>query len=278
MTVPNFEIQAAANGARLANFILKEHRLFINSTFCWTDCTAVLKWINTAYKRQKNFIANILNIILETTTANQWNYVPTESNQVDDGTRGYKAEEMTANSRWIKGHNFLLLPPEEWPKKPLSYTSDVTCDQHSTFAASSWTIDQQTIEETIDPQRFSNWDLLLGALSYCYMSADVIQNPNVDKTLNFQHLTKTFSYMIRSSQRRQFGDDITALKKSNELSTKSRLRSLQPYTDNSSILRARGRLSEAPYLLTSKNPIGLDAEDWTIILLIKQHSYRKQTQ
>ena len=102
MTVPNLELQPAANGARLANFSLKEHRLLINSTFCWTDSTATLKWINTADKRQKIFVANRLNIILETTTANQWNYVPTESNPADDGTRGYKAEEMTASSRWIK--------------------------------------------------------------------------------------------------------------------------------------------------------------------------------
>ena len=75
--------------------------------------------------------------------------------------------------------------------------------------------------------------------------------------------------MIRTSQRRQFGDDITALQKGNELSTKSRLHSLQPFIDNSGVFRARGRLSKAQYLLTSKNPIISDAEDWTIDLLIK---------
>ena len=75
--------------------------------------------------------------------------------------------------------------------------------------------------------------------------------------------------MIRTSQRRQFGDDITALQKSNELSLKSRLHSLQPFIDNSGVLRACRWLSKAPYLLTSKNPNFLDAVDWTIILLIK---------
>ena len=71
MTVPNLELQAVANGARLANFKLKEHRFLIDSTFCWRDSTAVLRWINTADKWQKIFFANRLNIILETTTAIQ---------------------------------------------------------------------------------------------------------------------------------------------------------------------------------------------------------------
>ena len=114
-------------------------------------------------------------------------------------------------------------------------------------------------------------DFFRRALSYCYLLADIIQNPNVDKTLKFRHLTKAFSYMIRTSQRRQSGEDFTALQKSNELSTKSLLltKSLQLFIDNSGILRARGRLSKAPFLLTSKNPIILDAEDWTINLVIK---------
>ena len=173
---------------------------------------------------------------------------------------------MTTSGRWIKRPAFLLLPPEEWPKKPLSYTSDDTCDQHSTFAAWSSTIDQHTFEETINKQRFSKWDRLLRALSYCYWLADIIRNPNVNRTLKLRYLTKAFSY-IRTSQR-QFGD-ITALQKTNEPSTKSRSRSLQHFIDNWGVLRARGQLSKAPYLLTSKNPFILDAEDWTINLQIK---------
>ena len=179
-----------------------------------------------------------------------------------------EAEEMAASSRWMQGPTILLLAPEQSPKKRLSYNSDVTCDQHSTFAASCWNLDQHTFEETIDPQRFSNWDRLLRSLPYCYLLADIIRSPNVDKTLELRHLTEAFSYVIRTSRRRQFGDDITALQKSNELPTKSRLRSLQPFIDNSGNLRARGRLSKAPYLLTSKNLIILDVKDWTICLLI----------
>ena len=85
------------------------------------------------------------------------------------------------------------------------------------------------------------------SLSFCYSSANIIRNPNAEETLKLLYLTEPFSYMKKTWQ--QFGDDITASKKSNKLSPNRSLHSLETFIDSSDVFRARGRLSQAPLII-----------------------------
>ena len=118
ITIPNLELQAATNGAKLAKFVKEQHDITINSLKLWTDSTTVLYWIKTHNQRHWISIANSLNLILETTSHLEWRYVPSKDNPVDDATRGYRASNMTSSSRSITGPAFLLSPSTDWPNQP----------------------------------------------------------------------------------------------------------------------------------------------------------------
>ena len=161
---------------------------------------------------------------------------------------------------------------QKMAKKQLSYKSDVTCDQHSTFSASCSTIDQHTFEETINTQRFSNWDRLLRSLPYCYLLVDIIRKPNVDKTLEFRHLTEAFSYVI-TSQRQQIGDDITTLQKSIELSTET---DCVLYSPSSFSALVDGY--QKTVFTDKQKPYSFGCRRLDNYSTNKTHSYRKRTQ
>ena len=120
LTIPNLELQAAPLGSRIAGYIKEELDIRTAKSFMWTDSTTVLHWITNTHQRHKIFVANRLNIILDSTDASDWRYVPTSDNPADDGTRGYTASQMNVNSRWIQGPPFLSQNEHFCPAQPPS--------------------------------------------------------------------------------------------------------------------------------------------------------------
>ena len=130
MTISNLELQAVTNGAKLAKFVKEQQDITINSLTLWTDSTTVLHWINTPNERQRIFIADRLNLILDTNSQLDWRYVPSKDNPADNATRGYRASDMTSSSRWITGPAFLLSASTDRPTQPTlkQPTIDLTTD------------------------------------------------------------------------------------------------------------------------------------------------------
>ena len=190
MTIPNLELQAATNGAKLSRFIKEQHDIRIDSTTLWTDSTTVLHWINSPNQRHRIFIANRLNFIMDSTSPLDWRYVPSKDNPADDGTRGYKACDMTTDSRWIKGPDFLLRPSSDWPNHP---PAQPTADIHLTDN------DPHPPTSVIDFNRFSTWTRALRVTSYVLLFAENIKR-KTRQSLSLQHLTLGFAWIIKHSQ------------------------------------------------------------------------------
>ena len=57
-----------------------------------------------------------MNEIVHASDPQQWNYVPTELNPADHGTRGLKPSDIP--SKWTKGPDFLLQPVTQWSSRP----------------------------------------------------------------------------------------------------------------------------------------------------------------
>ncbi len=106
LTVPKLELQSAIIACRLLDLIKKEHDWNFDRIFLWSDSTTVLQWIRSSHKKHPVFVANRLGEILESTSVDQWRYVPTDQNPADCGTRGLTVEELE-KSRWIAGPKFL---------------------------------------------------------------------------------------------------------------------------------------------------------------------------
>ena len=68
--------------------------------------------------------------ILESSEINQWRWVPTLENVADDGTRDFKKAEISSDSRWLNGPEFLRFPEKDWPvEKTKNQPVEPCCDE-----------------------------------------------------------------------------------------------------------------------------------------------------
>jgi hypothetical protein len=115
LTIPRLELNAAVLAARLGAQVRTEMDIAFDRTLYWTDSTTVLSWIKSRNCRFNNYVGNRVGEIFESSTPDQWNYVPSASNPADDASRGLDPSEFTVDHRWFTGPPFLQ-GLEEWPK------------------------------------------------------------------------------------------------------------------------------------------------------------------
>lgn len=108
--------------------IKKEHDYDVSSTYYWSESSATIGQIRGESKRNPAFTANRLSEILDTSEPRQWRHYSSKLSPADDGSRGLKADAITANCRWLNGPAFLLPSEDQWPEDiPKSkFASDVT--------------------------------------------------------------------------------------------------------------------------------------------------------
>ena len=163
-------------------------------TFMLTDSTTVLHSINNTHQRHNIFVANRLNIILDSTNASDWRYVPTSDNPAYDGTRGYTASQWNVNSRWSQGPPFLSHREHFWPAQPISPQQVAVSLTHQSTDHHEKPLYENT--------RFSNWNRLIKTTAFCFLVADKTRNRQAALTL--EHITKISKYPIKSSQQHSF--------------------------------------------------------------------------
>ncbi|XP_057380930.1 uncharacterized protein LOC130703485 [Daphnia carinata] len=115
LTIARLELNAAVLAARLGTQVCVEQDLAFDQIFYWTDSTTVLSLINSRNCQFNNYVSNPIGEIFETTTPDQWNYVPSTSNPADDASRGLDASEFTIDHRWFTGPPFLR-GLDNWPE------------------------------------------------------------------------------------------------------------------------------------------------------------------
>ena len=94
LTIPKLELQSELLAARLKDEFQQALTVPVERTFMWTNSTTVLQWLHSIDNKPV-FVANRVAEILELTTVDEWNHVPTADNPADAGTRG-----LSANAFW----------------------------------------------------------------------------------------------------------------------------------------------------------------------------------
>ncbi|XP_075163025.1 uncharacterized protein LOC142235646 [Haematobia irritans] len=110
ISIPRLELMAALIGTRFANTIISNHSIKINRKYFWSDSRTVLSWLTYNNKKYHQFVALRVSEILETTELGEWNWITGKENVADEATKWARKPDISAESRWFKGPNFLLKP------------------------------------------------------------------------------------------------------------------------------------------------------------------------
>ena len=78
--------------------------------YLWADIKIVLEYVPNNCRAFKTFLANRVQTIQEYSSTNQWSYILSEDNPVDDASRSMAFKKLFNITRWIQGPAFLWEP------------------------------------------------------------------------------------------------------------------------------------------------------------------------
>ncbi|XP_071149163.1 uncharacterized protein [Mytilus edulis] len=111
-TIPRLELSAAVLAVEITQTIVDNLDLHIDNVKFYTDSKVVLGYISNETRRFFIYVANRVEKIRKFSTPSQWNYVPTNRNPADSGTRSVPAHEIH-NSEWLLGPRQLLFSEQK---------------------------------------------------------------------------------------------------------------------------------------------------------------------
>ncbi|KAI8422683.1 hypothetical protein MSG28_006454 [Choristoneura fumiferana] len=267
LTVPRLELQAALLAARLADTIIREHKLSVLQRFFWSDSTTVLHWINNDAKNYKTFVANRLGEIDEVTSSKEWRYVPTELNVADIATRE-TYDDATFKSQWLGGPTFLRDDESSWPRHVVRPVTDVETIECVNLVTNVVSTDIPSVEPVPDPERFSSWLRLLRSTAAVLRFIRRCKKRSDDDYCELMEQAERL--LFRRVQSEAFAAEVSAIREGKCLPRSSRILKLSPYLDEHGVLRCGGRIGAALDVSSeTKNPSILDGRHRVTRLLVR---------
>ncbi|GBM34142.1 hypothetical protein AVEN_18027-1 [Araneus ventricosus] len=221
----------------------------------WTDSTIVLAWLNMQPHMLKTFVSNRVAKIQSLCSNSQWRHVSSKCNPADVLSRGADAKDLRDNDLWWQGPEFLLrdiTDPEEYPC-PTDKTFEQELKRNVTVSCAV-TNDFDFLDKLLNLT--NNYSKLIRILSFCCRFIKNCLHKNVETGfLTAAELDNAEQLLIKQVQSTTFAKEITALQDGKSVPVSSKLKSLDPFLDNNSILRVGGRLKNANLDYDAKHQI-----------------------
>ena len=263
-TVPRQELCAAVLLTELLTEVKGILQIPEDDTYCWSDSSIVLSWLDGHPRDYKVFVTNRIHSILQATSPQTWRHVPTAQNPADCASRGLMPQELLDHSLWWDGPDWLLHDPISipWqpPRKPL-----IAPEQRAISCNS-----MQPAPPPLLESRYSNYHKLISITAWCwrfYSKTSKKECTFSGKYLTAKELYQAEHLLARLSQSGSFPKERDSLLHDRTISPSSRLLSLAPYLDQELLLRVGGRLSNSSLTLSQKHPIITDSKDVLMTLL-----------
>ncbi|XP_037813256.1 uncharacterized protein LOC119604602 isoform X1 [Lucilia sericata] len=277
ISIPRLELQAAVMAIRLKNAIVEHHNIKPVEFYFWTDSSTVIKWLTSEHRRYKQFVANRVAEILESSEEKQWRWVPGEMNPADEGTR--PSLQYDPNNRWKNGPEFLCRPSELWPSncKPLDATND-----EEELRSGHYVFSTRVINIIFDVKRFSQYQKFVRHIGWIFRYVNNLKLKYKKQTLMRGDLTveeqeQAERYIIRSIQKTEFANEYSSLSRNEPISPRSSIITLKPYIDEFDILRCGGRIDNAPFIsYITKRPYILPKDNRVTYLLVQWYHERQK--
>ena len=175
LTIPKLELQAALIPYRLRQEKQRAVSLNIEKIFLWTNSETVLQWLHSLEKRPI-FVANRVAELLELTTDDEWNHVPTGDNRADAATRGLSATALFESS-WLEGPdvanctNWPFIPCCDVITKMISrkFAPRTELMKNETHEMTTLTAHVTIKASTFEWQKYSSYEKRLRIVAYIYI-------------------------------------------------------------------------------------------------------------
>ncbi|XP_055714778.1 uncharacterized protein LOC129808899, partial [Phlebotomus papatasi] len=271
LTIPRLELQAAVLGSRLACTVRQQVGIKINKTYLWSDSRTVLSWIQTDPKKFQDFVGHRVSEINNLTQEDEWKWVPTKLNVADEATRFDLPTDLTPESRWFKGPDFLSHKEASWPTIESSSIVPIAVVQ-----AEEVVIDEKPENNRlIDFNSFSSFWRMIRSMAYVLRFANRVRKTRtMTNFLTVNELNQARNLLISQSQAESFSSEIEILKKGKPLTRGGRLSRLTPEIDSNGLIRMKGRLEKLALreLPNYNNPLILCGKNkFTKLFLEEEH-------
>ncbi|XP_074649031.1 uncharacterized protein LOC141904344 [Tubulanus polymorphus] len=275
MSIVRMETQAAVLAVRLAKNLKTELTFAADDTVYWSDSLIVLGYITNESRRFHVFIANRIAEIRDESKPDQWHHIPGCMNPADVCSRGSSASELVANDEWLNGPSFLLSQPEDWPQREEEFPK--LQDEDPEVRRQMYHINVVGTEVLPDPARFSSWVRYKRVVSWiCRYQKNLKKLTQkmspLKSSLTAEELKEAKLLILQDVQANLFPAEIEALKQKKSIPRRSHILQLTPVITDDGLLRARGRLENAPIPYSAKHPILLPTKhEVTRLVLMNKH-------
>ncbi len=264
LTIPRLELCGAHLLAQLLHHVRQVLNIPLSHVYAWTDSTIVLNWLDGSPKRFKTYVGNRISTIVDLIPPDKWRHVRSADNPADCASRGLYPSELLNHSLWWNGPTWLKESPSHWPEKPPLSPNQQEIDEREM----SLHVLAQTLLPIIPINQFSNFVTLKRITAWILRFIRNCLHKNSSER-NKAHLTTSElqaaeNYWIKVIQSTHFESDLTSLQRKQSLPRSSSLLPLQPFIDDSGVLRVGGRRqlsqtsnyqSRHPAIVHGKHPL-----------------------
>ncbi|XP_053686349.1 uncharacterized protein LOC128735892 [Sabethes cyaneus] len=276
LSIPRLELCAAQLASRLYNKVTQALGLEYHSVHFWSDSTVVLNWLQSPPYTWKTFVANRVSEIQTTTRNVGWKHIPGLQNPADMVSRGMRVNDFVQSTLWKNGPNWLCKSEEVWPQETAFEKIPEDIMERETVVAVVSNMERHNSIFT----RYSNYNKLIRIVAWlqrfrnnCHLRR-IGENLLLAPTLTVKELESSKTQLIKLVQSESYSEEIKALQTGNLVSSRSSIRTLNPFLDEINMLRVGGRLqlSDEPY--DTKHPILLPGDHPFTKLLVQRYHHQ----
>lgn len=200
-TIPCLELCAAVLAVDIAEFVVRELHLKIDSVTFFTDSRIVLGYIHNETRKFYVYVSNRIQRIRQSTSPEQWKYVPSEQNPADHGSRSVAAA-LLANTTWLTGPSFLSKPLPSSASPDMSFdlvdpVADAEIRPMASVHITQASKGQLGVERF---ERFSSLQSLVRAVTRLTHIAHSFAHPTDEKSCKGWHLCQKGSTVERQEK------------------------------------------------------------------------------
>ncbi|XP_067204174.1 uncharacterized protein [Linepithema humile] len=281
LSLPRLELCASVLLAQLVNKISKCLPCTINATYLWTDSTIVLSWLQTCSREWTTFVANRVAEIQQLTPIQYWHHIRSEDNPADPLSRGVMPNTLIILNLWWSGPPWLSRDKNEWPQGLPAINAEELSERKA----------KATLTTMAASQEFNIFHLYSKLTKLIHVVAYLLRFSRNSRRVNKQNAqepSKNSSHkippvsreeqkqatlcLVKLIQSKHFQDELKSLAKHGVVNKNSPTLRLNPFIDDTGILRVGGRLRASNLPYAAKHPILLPGHhSFSHLIVVHEH-------